>query len=319
MHLRISGDVLERNLTTRRLTPLIASFAAPLILMMATTVFASAATDAESPRIDYLRDLSDLRSQPNGIWLAQNDVMGLSVLGTSTDLSPSSLQLGPEGGTLLAQDGDDSYDPFADYSEFEGASEEEEDINFFRNGRLLTMGFIGGFRGWTGNLSQIYSGDPTFGLFLSYFFDLRFALQFGFLTSSHAFVARGPTETLQGNVSIADIAFNLKYYFNTQNVTRGLADLNPYIIGGFSHLMRTTVIDLAADDVAKDTAFAFDIGAGIEVPMMRNKMFFGLQGTYQLTMFPDEGKYIRQSDETTPIKRPAGDSFTVLGILGVNF
>ena len=25
----------------------------------------------------------------------------------------------------------------------------------------------------------------------------------------------------------------MKYYFNTQNVTKGLADLNPYILGGF--------------------------------------------------------------------------------------
>ncbi|MCM2283094.1 MAG: porin family protein [Bdellovibrionaceae bacterium] len=224
----------------------------------------------------------------------------------------------PEG-ILLAQDGDDSYDPFADYSEFEESSEEEEDVNFFRNGRLLTMGFIVGYRDWTGNLGTIYSGDPTFGLYLSYFFDLRFALQFGFLTGSHTLVAVGPSETLNGNVSIADLSFNLKYYFNTQNVTRGLADLNPYIISGFSYLMRTTVIDLAADDVAKDGAFGFNIGAGIEIPMMRNKMYFGLQGAYQMAAFPDENKSIKQSDEVTPVIKPSGDSFTALGILGVNF
>ncbi len=226
--------------------------------------------------------------------------------------------LGPEGGLLIAQD-EDAYDPFADYSEFDGASDEEEDVNFFRNGRLLTMGFIAGYRGWTGNLDSIYSSDPTFGLFLSYFFDLRFALQFGFLTGSHTFVAQGPSETLQGNVSLADISFHLKYYFNTQNVTRGLADLNPYLIGGFSHLMRTTVIDVAQDDVAKDTAFGFNAGAGIEIPMMRNKMFFGLQGAYQLISFPDENRYIRQSDNTTQIIKPAGDAFIMLAILGTNF
>ena len=36
---------------------------------------------------------------------------------------------------LLAQaEVDDSYDPFSDYSEFDEASDEEADINFFRHG-----------------------------------------------------------------------------------------------------------------------------------------------------------------------------------------
>ena len=48
---------------------------------------------------------------------------------------------------LLAQnkgsgEDDDSYDPFADYSEFEEDSQEEADIHFFRNGRFFTLGFI---------------------------------------------------------------------------------------------------------------------------------------------------------------------------------
>lgn len=239
-------------------------------------------------------------------------------LGIDTRLSQT-VVLGPEGGILLAQDGDESFDPFADYSEFEEDTDEEEDINFFRHGRMLTMGFIGGYRGWTGNFKTIYSGDPAFGLFLSYFFDMRFALQFGFLSSSHTLVARGPTETLQGNVSLADISFNLKYYFNTQNVTRGLADLNPYLIGGFSHLMRTVVLDKAIDDVAKDTAFGFNVGAGIEIPMLRNKMFFGLQGGFQLINFSDENTFLKQSDDTTRVIKPSGDSFNVVAILGVNF
>ena len=80
--------------------------------------------------------------------------------------SESTLQVPP--GVLLAQnETDDAYDPFADYSEFEESMDEEEDINFFRNGRLLTLGFIGGYRGWTQTLGSIYTGNATFGLFLS--------------------------------------------------------------------------------------------------------------------------------------------------------
>lgn len=230
--------------------------------------------------------------------------------------SASRLNLPP--GMLVAQV-DDSYDPFADYSEFEESVEEEEDLNFFRNGRLLTLGFIGGMRGWTQNLGQNYSSNISFGLFLCYFFDLRFALQFGFLTSDHTLSIAGSNFTpIRGNVNITDLAFNLKYYFNTQNVTRGLADLNPYLVGGFSQIYRTTTVSGNAN-FAKDQAFGFNIGAGIEVPMMRNKMFFGLQGVFQYVMFTDENKVVLDENDQRTGVTLSGDSFTGLGILGVNF
>lgn len=224
-------------------------------------------------------------------------------------------------GILLAQaDGDDAYDPFADYSEFEESAEEEEDLNFFRNGRMLTIGFLGGYRGWTQNLGKIYTGAPAFGLYLSYFFDLRFAIQFGFIASEHTlFIPRTATyERIQGNVSVNDIQFMLKYYFNTQNVTRGLADLNPYVIGGFSQVYRTITVS-GNDNFAKDSAFGFNAGAGIEIPMMKNKMYFGLQATYQLVNFADENKVILDANDTATGLTPAGDSYQVMGILGVNF
>jgi hypothetical protein len=230
----------------------------------------------------------------------------------------STLQVPP--GVLMAQsETDDTYDPFADYSEFEEGMDEEEDINFFRNGRLLTLGFIGGYRGFTQTLGTIYTGNATFGLFLSYFFDLRFAIQIGYLTSDHTLVVKGSGyNPIQGTVNLSDLSLLLKYYFNTQNVTRGLADLNPYIVGGFSQLYRTETIS-GSTDSAKDSAFGFDIGAGVEIPMMRNKMFFGLQGLYQLISFADEAKVIEDDQGVKTGVSPAGDSFLVLGIIGINF
>lgn len=224
-------------------------------------------------------------------------------------------------GILLAQaDGDDAYDPFADYSEFEESMDEEEDINFFRNGRLLTMGFLLGYRGWTDMLGSIYTGNPGFGLFLSYFFDLRFALQIGFLSSDHtlSIPSRNGADPIQGTISISDVSFTLKYYFNTQNVTRGLADLNPYVIAGFSQVYRTATVS-GNDKFAKDSAFGFDAGAGLEIPMMRNKMFFGLQGMYQLINFADEGKVILDASDHPTGVTGSGDSWNIIGVLGVNF
>jgi hypothetical protein len=232
--------------------------------------------------------------------------------------SESHIQVPP--GTLLAQnDTDDAYDPFADYSEFEESMDEEEDINFFRNGRLLTLGFIGGYRGWTQTLGTIYSGNATFGLFLTYFFDLRFAMQLGYLTSDHTLVIQGAGfNPIQGTISISDLSLLLKYYFNTQNVTRGLADLNPYIVGGFSQIYRTMTVS-GITDSAKDSAFAFNIGAGIEIPMMRNKMFLGFQGMYQYISFADEAKVIQDSGGTNTGVTGNGDGFLALGVIGINF
>jgi hypothetical protein len=268
--------------------------------------------------------------QMNGFTAALRSKLGLGILLLScvtlipkhvhaADSLPDTKWKVPAG-TLLAQaEGDDAYDPFADYSEFEESQEEEEDLNFFKNGRMLTLGFLGGYRGFTGNLGALYQGSPGFGLFLSYFFDLRFAMQFGYLTSDHTLVLKGTGFTpIQGTVSISDLSVLLKYYFNTQNVTRGLADLNPYLVGGFSQIYRTSTVS-GNSNFSKDSAFGFNVGAGIEIPMMHNKMFFGLQGMYTLVNFPDEASVIHDQNDISTGVTPSGDSYTFLGVIGVNF
>ena len=105
---------------------------------------------------------------------------------------------------------------------------------------------------------------------------------------------------------------------NTQNVTRGLAAFNPYFIAGISQVYRTTKVD-GVTGFGKDTAMGFDLGGGIELPMLQNKMFFGAQAMYQLVSFKDENtELVFDNQERTGIY-PTGDSYTLLGILGVNF
>ncbi len=223
-------------------------------------------------------------------------------------------------GVRVAQfDADDTYDPFADYSEFDEAQDEEADINFFRNGRFVTVGFTGGFRGFTGGLGEMYQVAPAFGLYLSYFFDLRFAVQFSFLTSDHSFRVSSPAGNVgRGNVSITAFGVDMKYYLNTQNVTKGLAKFNPYFIAGFSRIDRTTSLQ-DVQGFGKEGAMGFDLGIGIELPMMRNKMYFGGQGMYQLVNFKNENSEVVFANADRTGKYPNGDSWTMLGIIGVNF
>lgn len=216
-------------------------------------------------------------------------------------------------------DGEDAYDPFADYSEFDEASEEEADINFFRHGRFFTIGFGGGFRGFTENMAKVYTSDPTYGLFMSYFFDLRAAVQVGFLTGDHAFEFSHPVEKVAGNVSMTIISVDYKYFLSSQNVTRGLADLNPYFVGGLAQVYRT--ISITGDSGGgRDATMGLSIGAGLEIPIMRKKSFFGLQGTYRYFNFKDENKFVElpqsRFQTTTRIN---GDSFDIVFLLGSNF
>ncbi|KHD88916.1 MAG: hypothetical protein OM95_07185 [Bdellovibrio sp. ArHS] len=221
---------------------------------------------------------------------------------------------------LLSQvDPDEAYDPFTDYSEFDEESDEEADINFFRNGRFFTIGLAGGYRGFTGNFADAYEAAPTFGIFLSYFFDLRLAMTLGFQTGDHAvkFTVNNQSQTYTGNVSITSVNVDLKYYLNTQNVTRGLADLNPYILGGLAQFYRTYTI-AGLDGFSRDSTMGFDLGAGLEIPLMRKKAYLGIQGTYHYVNFSDENKsYVDGSEKLD--KNLTGDFYNFLFILGMNF
>jgi len=182
------------------------------------------------------------------------------------------------------------------------------------------MGFVGGTRGWTEGLGGLLtSNSPHFGFFLSYFFDLRFALQFSYITGNHSFTIKAPSGTkATGSVDIQDFGINFKFYMNTQNVTRGLAAFNPYLIAGIAQVYRTTTID-GVTGFGKENALGFDFGAGIELPMLRNKMFFGAQAMYQLVSFKNENtEIVFDTQERTGVY-PTGDTYTFLGIIGVNF
>lgn len=257
------------------------------------------------------------QSQAEGSLLNPHSNPTQETLEETLDWSKKSSPLLAPGFTL-AQSGEEAYDPFADFSEFDNAAEEEADINFFLNGRFFTLGILVGLRGYTQSLATIYSPAVTFGLFISYFFDLRFALQVGYLSSSHNLQILEANPTINGNVSFSSFAIDLKYYWNTQNVTRGLAELNPYIVGGFSQNSRTVTV---SGEVAfsKDSAFGFDIGGGLEIPLLRNKMYVGIQATYQLVSFEDENSEVIDSESNPTGVFPRGDTYNVLAILGANF
>ncbi|PIU01015.1 MAG: hypothetical protein COT74_00475 [Bdellovibrionales bacterium CG10_big_fil_rev_8_21_14_0_10_45_34] len=203
----------------------------------------------------------------------------------------------------------DGYDPFSDFSDFEDASEEEADVNFFRNGRFFSLGLLGGYRVFTSVLGEIYQPAPYFGLFMNFFFDLRFALQLAYLTGDHNYSVQG----LAGTVTIQNINVGAKYFLNTQNVTRGLALFNPYLLIGLAQVYRIQRVT-GSQGTSRDAALAFEGGLGSEFPLMQGKMFCGIEATYQYVNFPDEGNPIGGTNVY-----PQGDIVRFLASLGINF
>ena len=189
------------------------------------------------------------------------------------------------------------YDPFADYSEFEEASEEEADVHFFKNGRPLAIGGFLGPRIFTGTLRTAEKGFSLGGGgFLNFFFSLRNSVQLGYFRSQHKIENEGTNlpigKTLTEDTTLSEFLMDVKYYFNTQNVTKGLAAINPYVLLGLSRFTRLQKInwkDIESPN-PKNAAWSVNTGLGVEFPFARNKSYFGIEVKFQLVSFIDENE-----------------------------
>lgn len=230
---------------------------------------------------------------------------------------------------------DESFDPFSDYNEFDQDADEEADINFFKNGRMLTMGLQLGYRGFTDGFSQAYTPNLIYGFQFTYFFDLQTALGLNYATGDHnvgftSFNDEAMTSVsnrYSGSVNIQVIDISFKYFFNTENVTRGLADLNPYMSVGAGYFIRTYNINLEAE-IPADNVFGAKAALGIEIPLLRRRAFLGFQGAFHYVQFPDENKHFieefKPADPDDFNQSPVspnfnGDLFDVSAIIGINF
>lgn len=229
---------------------------------------------------------------------------------------------------------DEGFDPFSDYNEVEQSTDEEADINFFKNGRYLTLGVILGYRGFTDGMSQGYTPGFEWGLQFSYFFDLQLATSLSYSVADSGVEFRSfndaaltsVSELYTGNVNIQILNLNAKYYFNTENVTRGLADLNPYIQLGVGLFTRTYNLSNSLPP-PPDKPIGFSVGTGIEIPFLRRSSYFGLQATYHYVQFADENNDRIEEEKPgqaelvlSPVSpRLNGDIFEISTIIGINF
>lgn len=227
---------------------------------------------------------------------------------------------------VYAQDevqSEDNYDPFSDYSEFNEASSEEADINFFRNGRLLSIGILAGGKSFLGDYSDFYGPGAVFGVFVNYFFDLQFAVQIGMTQSDHSFSFSYDGFNFNAKMRLLDLHAYGKYFFNTQNMTRSFAEWNPYLIGGVSQIRRSHASQGGVSIVASnDNTYGIDVGGGVEYIFNNKKNFVGFMFLYQFVPFASEGEYLHDPNlggNTYTNYMQKGDPFSIMATLGINY
>ena len=238
------------------------------------------------------------------------------------------------------------FNPFIDYSELQDKVSEEESINFFEHGRSLTVIAYGGYEAITLNISHIYGDAPAvFGVALSFFFDLNFAMQINI-----TFPRSHYNSLLLSHPNFSSYGLDFKYYFNKQYLVKGIAKLNPYIIFGPFWLNINGYINNPAalppvapipppnlpgqppagtppdsipltppttpgggeptsieeSQVFDFSAFGAKIGLGIEIPLIK-KTYLGLEIAYLLSDLYLENENLSAFESTAPTVAPAGN------------
>lgn len=133
-----------------------------------------------------------------------------------------------------------AYDPFIDYTEFQDTVTEQQNINFFQSGRSLSLNLFGGYESVTLTMRELYGDSFNFlGASIAFFFDLNISFQI-----SVGFPRTHFNSITQSSHSFSSYYFDFKYYFNRQNLVKGLSFLNPYVtFGPFFLRIKLPIID----------------------------------------------------------------------------
>jgi hypothetical protein len=192
--------------------------------------------------------------------------------------------------------------PFSDFVPFEDEHDVDEDERFMYFGRFFGLSLGTGMHVFGGNIGKLYNTAlPVFDMKLIYFFDFRLAGCIGISSASHAFNA-APVGPVQ--VSLFRVNADVKYYFDTKNMSAAITAINPYMIAGVSQTFRTQAFQ-QQQKIDKDNALAVSAGAGMEFTLKPRKTSIGVEGRFHEIFFQDRysGQFIESGipDTTGPM------------------
>lgn len=202
--------------------------------------------------------------------------------------------------TFQPEEEDFSNTPFTEYGEFNEEADEEADAKFFAHGRFFGVSLGLGFEGVTGNRGVLYQGGfPMVDGKLHYWFDFNFAIDMDFYFASHFY----ETSTDNGghvDVSLIHVGLDVKYYFDTKNLSSAISFANPYILAGFGAYSQTKSSFVQSTTEPADTSIGMGLGGGLEFTLAPKKCYLEFEGKYHIVTFQDTFSTSFQSSNNIP-------------------
>ena len=215
------------------------------------------------------------------------------------------------------QDDDIVSSPYSGYGEFNNDEDEAQDEHFFQYGRFFGVGLGIGATSPTGNAGRIYQGGfPTLDFRLICWLDFNFALALGIQNSKHSYDIQPDGAT---SVNLFRLIPQIRYYFDTHNLSAPISFVGPYLIAGAGIYRRTDNIGAGsastttAGVVQEEQGMGFNLGAGLELTLKPKKTFLNIEGMAHFVNFNDQ--FDSKFNTTAGIPDKSGSWFSISAIL----
>ncbi len=210
--------------------------------------------------------------------------------------------------TEVPEDDDFSNSPFTQYGEFNEEDDEIQDTRFFQYGRFFGISLGAGYEGVTGNRGQLWQGGfPALDFKVHVWLDFNFALSIGVLTANHNYaLSEG-----QVDINMFRLGLDLKYYFDTKNLSAAISFANPYLVVGFGNYTKSQTNLTISTEAESDSNTGVNFGAGLEFAIIPRKVFFSLEGKLHIVSFKD--RYSTEFESDPGIPNLEGYFYTFIG------
>lgn len=154
------------------------------------------------------------------------------------------------------------------------------------------MGLGGGFTSASGNAGRLYQGGfPTLDFQLVYWFDFHFAFSLGIQNSKHSYDVQPDGLT---SVNLFRFIPQIRYYFDTHDLSAPLAFVGPHLLAGAGIYKRTdnigsgTGATTTGGTIQEEQAVGFNAGLGFELTLKPKKTFLDLNAAAHFVSFNDQ-------------------------------
>lgn len=208
--------------------------------------------------------------------------------------------------TYQPEEEDFSSSPFAEYGEFNEEADEDADISFFQHGRFFGVSLGTGFEGITSNRGLLWNGGfPMIDFKVHYWFNFHVALDLGFFSAPHYFDTT-PDNGGHVDASLMRIGADIKYYFDTKNLSSAISFANPYVLFGAGSFSKNQT-SVSAANTESDSSMGISAGGGVEFAVIPKKIYLAVEGKFHFVSFKDT--YTKKFDP--PLTDLGGTFYTV--------